>query len=493
MRRLTEDRRALAVLALALVLAALSVWQLERQRSGIDIVRFAVGQTPVTSYMRPGAEGPVVVISHGFAGSSQMMQSYALTLAQAGYRTYAFDYLGHGRNPLPMSGDIGSVDGATRRLVDQTLAVMASVANDTEPPALIGHSMATDVIIRVAKEAEVGPVVGLSTFSQAVTRESPRDLLLISGQAEGRFRTFAVEAVRQLDPDGREGEIFTRGGQRRAAMVAPLSDHVSILRNRAAQRAALDWLNGYYGRDGGAQIPRAGWWLLGLLGAVVALYYPISRLLDPAGEALRRLHGWRFALVVVAPAVVAPLAALTVGTGFMDLLVADYLALHLLVYGVVQLALAWALGMRFGRLMPAGMALLVFWGIGVFGFALDRYGANFLPVGSRWWIIALLCLGTVPFMLADALVTGGGRGPLWQRLAVRVMFLLSMGLAMALDFEGLFFLVMIAPVVVLFYIIFGLMGRWTAQRSGALAAGLGQGAILAWAIGVSFPLFVSLG
>ena len=78
-------------------------------------------------------------------------------------------------------------------------------------------------------------------------------------------------------------------------------------------------------------------------------------------------------------------------------------------------------------------------------------------------------------------------------MVARLAFLGSLGLAVALDFEGLFFLLIIAPVIVLFYVVFGLMGRWVAQRSGPVAAGLGLGLVLAWALGVSFPLFAVQG
>ncbi len=38
-----------------------------------------VGQTPVTEYVSRGAgDGPTVIVTHGFAGSQQMMQGYAL-------------------------------------------------------------------------------------------------------------------------------------------------------------------------------------------------------------------------------------------------------------------------------------------------------------------------------------------------------------------------------------------------------------------------------
>ena len=104
-----------------------------------------------------------------------------------------------------------------------------------------------------------------------------------------------------------------------------------------------------------------------------------------------------------------------------------------------------------------------------------------------------LALGAVPFMLADALITGAGQGTWGRRILARFGFLVSLGIAVALNPSELFFLALIAPVILLFYVIYGLMGRWIAQRSGPAAAGLGLGLALAWALGVSFPLFSAAG
>jgi len=90
-------------------------------------------------------------------------------------------------------------------------------------------------------------------------------------------------------------------------------------------------------------------------------------------------------------------------------------------------------------------------------------------------------------MLGDAVLARGAA--LWQRVTARVGFLASLVLAVWLDTERLFFLAMIAPVILLFFLIFGLMGRWVAARAGAASAGVALGVILAWALGVSFPLF----
>ncbi|WP_336419020.1 alpha/beta hydrolase [Roseovarius sp. D22-M7] len=483
---------------LAVALACAAIWQLERQRAGLEVSVRSVGETPVTRYAEPGAEGPVVVVAHGFAGSRQMMQAYSTDLARAGYRVWAFDFEGHGRHPQPMSGDVDSLDGTTRMLVEQALAVAraAQGAEDWDGDvALLGHSMATDIIIRAAIDDDrIGPLVAISAFSKAVTATAPENLLLISGAWEPGLRDFARDAVAMVEPGASEGDTVRAGGVVRRAVVAPWAEHVAVLHSRAGRAEALAWLDAAYDRQSDVAIRATGQWLLALMFAVVALAWPLARLLpDTAPLAPQLLSAGRFAVAVGAPAVLAPLLAVQVDLAVLPVLVADYLALHLAVYGVVQLAIAWAFGLRPAGLRPLAVLALLAWGLGVFGFALDRYGANFWPTPERMAIIAALALGALPFMLGDAVLTCGGRAPLWQRLVARAVFLCSLALAVLLDTERLFFLAMIGPVILLFFLIYGLMGRWVAARAGAASAGVALGLILAWALGVSFPLFATGG
>ena len=489
----------------ALLLALLSVWQLEAARSGLLITSLTTsettgettGETPVTRAALPDADGPLVIVAHGFAGSRQMMQGYALPLARAGYRVWSFDFHGHGRNPQPMTGDVTVIEGTTMRLVNQTLAVVAAARQAegwTGPVALLGHSMATDIIIRAAAaDPGIGPLVAISAFSQAVTPDFPADMLLISGQGEPPLRDFALAALRMVDADAQEGDTVTTDTLRRAAIVAPWVEHVGVLFSQTGQAAALDWLNASYGRDSTVIPPSTGGWLALLLGAIVALAWPLSRRLPKRSAVLSPITGRQFALAVLVPAAVAPVLAVMLGLKTLPVLVADHLAVHLLIYGALQLALLWRFGRRPGPAAPLATLALILWGLAVFGLALDRYGANFWPTSERLWIIAALALGAVPFMLADALISGAGHGPWARRILARLGFLTSLGIAVALDPHELFFLVMIAPVILLFYVIYGLMGRWVAQRSGATAAGVGLGLALAWALGVSFPLFSATG
>lgn len=486
----------LVLALLALLAIAISVFRLETARSGLEFQEMPVGSTPATLIRKPNSEGPVVVIAHGFAGSRPMMQAYALNLAQAGYTVLAFDFEGHGRNPVPMSGAIDSIDGTTTLLVAETRRVIAAGRNLGQPPrpvALLGHSMATDILVRasLAEEAAgmpIAAVVAISMFSGAVTATEPARLLMITGQGEPRLREAALDALHMVQPDTREGDTATKPGVARRAVVAPGVEHVGVLFSGTGVREARDWLDGTFGRASEGDIQPTGPWILLLLGGIVLLMRPLAHALPATENVPEALPAVRFWPAILLPALLVP----PVGTGlyqpFLPVLVADYLAGHLAAYALIQmLIVGWR---RFtSGFSLAGVALLVFWGIAVFGLAMDRYAASFLPHAGRLSIILILCLGTIPFMLADSVLTGAGRGTLVRRLAARVALLASLAGAAMLDPPRLMFLFIILPAMVLFFLVHGLMGRWIGQRSGALAAGIGLGLCLAWALGVSFPLF----
>lgn len=473
------------IAAFAVVL--MSLWVLETARSGVVIEQTRVGETPVTIYSEPEADGPAVFVAHGFAGSQQMMQGFALPLARAGYRVFAFEFLGHGRHPLPMSGDVTAVDGTTRLLVDQTNEVIDALKDDASPFALLGHSMATDVLVRVAAErSDVGPVVLISAFSQVIDAVTPQDLLLVTGAWEPGLRGFALEALQMVAPEATEGDTVTNGSVTRRAVAAPFTEHVSILQSRVARGEAVAWIDAFFGRTSSVNILPTGFAIIGLLAGLVVLFPAAAQLLRRREVLAANLSRGQMTAIVLVPASVTPLVAGAIELEVLPVLVADYLALHLLIFGVLQLVFLRFWGIGFGRFSLAAMALLLA-SCAVFAVALDRYAANFWPTSGRLWVIAAILLGALPYMLADAVLTT--RASLWRRLFVRTGFLVSLAFAVALDFEGLFFLIMIAPVLVLFYLVFGTMGRQAAARAGPWPSGIALGIVLAWALGVSFPLF----
>ena len=494
---MSRNVRSLPLVFTAIVFTAMAAYHLEYARKGIDTRDFNVGETPATRYALPDSQGPIIIVAHGFAGSRQLMQAYSLNLARAGYVVIAFDFEGHGRNPVPMSGDVTSIDGTTRLLVDETRRVIAAarqMPGSDQGMALLGHSMATDVLLRAAiAEMEAGrPVdtmVGISMFSQAINSDVPSSLLIINGQWEGRLRAPALAQLQLIDPQAQEGDTAVRGDLVRRVVAAPYVEHVSVLYSATALREVVAWMDMTFDRDSHAAIVRTGYWILLLLLGIVLLFKPLVQWLPESGEPNQALPTYRFVLAVMMPAIITPMLALLPAVEYLPVLVADYLMMHLAVFGAVQLLI---LRPRLSSALApavAGILVLAIWGIVVFGLALDRYAASFLPNEGRLVIIAVLCLGTVVFMIADAVVTGAGRGTFWRRITARAALILSLLGAAAIDPDRLIFLLLILPVLLLFYLVHGLMGRWIAQRCGALAAGIGLGLCLAWALGVSFPLF----
>ncbi|SNX73835.1 serine aminopeptidase S33 family [Cereibacter ovatus] len=484
-------RRRLLIALVAAIAAVVALAMLERARHGITITDLAVGDTPATLYRATDTAGdaPLAVIAHGFGGSRQMMEAMSLTLARAGMAVVAFDFHGQGRSRLPMSPDAfpneAGSSGTTVQLVRQTLQVIdaaEALPGLRGPAALIGHSMATDILVRVAAQRPgIKSVALISAFSREITPQAPARLLILSGQREGRLREVALEALAQVTPSPQEGQTVKADGIERRAAVAPWVGHAGVLWSPTTLRELRDWL-----APGASAVAVTGPWIVVLLTALVALVGPASALLPTARRPAPSV-GWRFFLILLAaPALPAALAAVALGESVLGFAGFGRIALFFGVWGAVQLALLAHYRRLDWRIDPAALALLLAGSL-LYALAMDRYAAAFLPTGPRLGLMAVLAAGTVPFMLAHAHLAKGAR--FWRRGLLAVVPLIALGGAMAAAPQKLGLSFTVAPVFLLFLLVFGLMGRWVGRRSGPATVGLGLGIVLAWAIAATTPLF----
>jgi pimeloyl-ACP methyl ester carboxylesterase len=504
---LTAWSRTLAVLALFVIGAAL--WNLQAARDGLKIEHVAIDGTPATIFQLPsGKPGPVVVIAHGFAGSQQLMQSFALTLAHNGFTAITFDFAGHGRNPEPLSGSITEEAGATARL----LAELGRVAAYARPLgdgrlAVLGHSMASDIVVRFAKlSPDVAATIAVSMFSREVTSTRPSNLLVIVGDWEEMLKREALRAVGLASAPARAEANVTYGnvatGTGRRVAISPLTEHVGVLYSRASTQEAVAWLDATFAttRKSNTYLDASGGWILLLLAAVVALAFEISTWLPtvcdrPAGAGLPWRRLW---LPLLLPMVATPLLLRVMPTHFLPVLVGDYLAAHFALYGLITAAcIVWLPGSRpipgYGAmstdaLVAATVAVVAFGFIAIV-WPLNAYVTSFIPGPERVPLVAAMLVGTLLYFLSDEWLTrgeGAGRG---AYIASKAAFLVSLAVAVGLDFERLFFLVIIIPVIVVFFLVYGLFSRWAYERTRhPFVAGIANAIAFAWAIGVSFPL-----
>jgi hypothetical protein len=494
------------VAILALFAAGTALQRLWEAESGVLVERERVGRTPVVVFRPEGGDpAPAVLVAHGFAGSTPLMRAYATTLARNGYVAVTYDFLGHGRHPDPLTGDVTTEEGATRRLLDQTAEIAAYARAHPAADgrlAILGHSMAADIIVRFARQDDaVATAIPVSMFSPVVDADSPASMLVIVGEWEPFLVDEAMRVLRLFaGPDAEEGVTYgdPAAGRARRVAVADNVEHIGVLYSPEAMAEARDWLGAVFQRAGSGYADARGPWVLTLIFAMAALGWPLSKLLPqvtspPRGAALRGRAFWAAALI---PAVATPLALTVVDFKFLPVIVGDYLAGHFAFYGALTGAALWVATRRRAdgpradlRALAIGVAAVAGYALIAIGRPLDVYVSSFTPTLARLPVIAALFAGTLPYFMADEWLTRGEGAPRWGYLVTKLLFLGSLAVATALDLESLFFLIILAPALALFFLVFGLFSGWAYRATGHPFVGAFANALVfAVAIGVTFPM-----
>jgi hypothetical protein len=351
-------------------------------------------------------------------------------------------------------------------------------------------------------------------------------MLVIVGAWEPGLTNEGLRVLRLTGGEGaQEGETVgsLAEGNARRLVFADGVEHIGVLYSAESLAEAVAWTNRAFGRETTGALETRGWALLGLFGGLLALAWPAARLLPVAATRKRAARepdvggpepaesgargaavpglgadlGWRRLLpLAFGPALLTPLILWPVPTDFLPVLVGDYLAAHFALYGVLTGLGLWLFGGRGSGLAGVSwsktvratlMALL--YGALLFGLAMNAFVLNLEPTPARWPVIALLFLGTLAYFLADEWLTRGEHARPGAYPLTKLCFAVSLALAVALDIESLFFLIIIVPLILVFFLIYGLLSRWAYHTTRVpLVAGIANALVFAWAIGVTFPV-----
>ncbi|WP_203734806.1 dienelactone hydrolase family protein [Paractinoplanes durhamensis] len=469
------DRLRPILVALAALLVALAgVWLIVGAGGDSRRTHVVVDQVPMDEVHPPGAvRHPGVVVAHGFAGSAKLMAQFGDTLAARGYVVVLLDFDGHGANTTPLKmGD----DEALQRDLDVAVAHLRSLP-DVDPAriALVGHSMGASAVTRYAAgHPDIGATVAISLPDASAARPGhpARLLLLVGGLEFAGFRDAAAQA----------------GGEE---VVVPGVEHISILYATRTHRETADFLDNAVGGPLPAPTRRAAGAALLLVALAVGLV-PLARLtLGPGTEGWPRfdwpLIGRTTALAAVA-ATAAALLARFLPTTRLPLALGGYVAALTSITG----AALWAYASRRRRHIEAAPtrraraapALILYAAITI-AVPLQLGLTHVVPVGTRWWLLAVVWAGFALLAYGAERVTGGNSLAALAVSAVTVVVLTAAAIA------GLTssFVLLVAPLLAVLLV-------WQAAWSAVLhrfqaprwVIALAGSLLVAWPIATTLPL-----
>ena len=102
--------------------------------------------------------------------------------------------------------------------------------------------MASDIVIRASADKRIKSVVAISPYSTGITKDFPKDLLLVSGQFENHLRLHALQMVETFKPEVKENTEYADEKVRRKASFIENTGHVSVIYAPQTTRIIIDWL-----------------------------------------------------------------------------------------------------------------------------------------------------------------------------------------------------------------------------------------------------------
>jgi len=414
---------AVVAALMALAAAGAALWLLNVSAGDLSRRHVVVGGVPLDEVHPAGTatdeRRPGVVVAHGFAGSARLMTPFGDTLAAQGYVVVLLDFSGHGTNTSPLPDGAASTDASAATLqrdLDVAMTYLRGLPDvDPSRVALVGHSMGAAAATRyAAAHPEVTATVAISLpDSSYLPPDRPARLLLLVGGAEfAGMRAAADRAV-------------AHGGTDRAAVHVPGVEHITILYAPRTHREVVSWLDDSFGgpahrRPVPSPMRRPGAAALLMVSFLVGLY-PVARMTlggtPPRWPVLPPAASGRIAAVAAAAALVAMLVAPIAPITHLPLALGAYIAGFTTTAAVAMLAYhRWRAGTysagapvtRHGGLRLAVAApVLIGYGALTIAVPLQLGVTNAVPVGARWWLLAVVWAGFAALAYAAECVADG--------------------------------------------------------------------------------------
>ena len=425
-----------------------------------------------------------IIIGHGFAGSKEMMRQIAYDIVNAGSNAVLFDFIGHGSNQQKLINQPTEILGTTQQLVTQLSNIINFIyvkfGNDINI-SLIGHSMASDIVVRASADKRIKSVVAISPYSTGITQGFPNDLLLLSGQFESHLRSHALQMVKTFKPEAKENTEYTNGKIRRKASFIENTGHVSVIYAPQTTKVIIDWLK-LENYDRHIWENQIGWVLIGMTFIVIGMSRLNSNLANETISVLKNKKALISALLAT---------AVSLSSGLIEI--------NLLpIYGFERIAIYFGLVGLFAYLFSFDYQIttlkidLLNWFklilcFGVLCFLINRYIGSFALSGNRVTAFITLILPITLFsLIIEKLIASSS---IWIAILLRGLPIIGFSMLLILFPEqyGLMFTTVL--IYILYFIVFGYIGRHQRKKIGHLNVGLAHGIFLSFAFAATNPIF----
>ena len=487
------------ILTFLLFLALVCAYNLYKVEAALNTYLVLVNSNPVVITEPKEPKKELIFLAHGFAGSTSFMKPIAVSLARSGYKTVRFDFLGHGRHSKPYTGNILKSSGATQILANQTQEIVEYFLrkNDHIKGIIIGHSMASDIIFRVAAgNKKLIGAIGISSYTDEIKPNKPYNTLILNGEWEPRLRAKALENLTSLGfSEPKEGTIygnFEDGTARKVESITK-ADHVRILYSKFTQNEVNDWINLVTGSKIDTKENKIGFLSLSLfmviiLAFIISVTYLPKRSLKKVNVKLVKCAIGNFIAIVTVPFLLNMYQI-----SFVPYPAQNYLINHFLLYSLV---LGFFLPLRSLKavFMDFNLGILVFllffYNI-IIGGVLDRYVSSFFPHNVRIDLLIILFIVCFPLMTVIQIFSNAEKNSFFMSNLTRISILISLSSIIFLNFSEYFLVAYAILLMICFFIVFNSLSSLLFHRfKSFLSVSLANGFTLAWTLSSALPLYV---
>ena len=425
------------------------------------------------------------IICHGYAGSKEMMRQLAFDISNAGSNAVIFDFIGHGSNAQKLINNPTELSGTTQQLVDQLIDIIDFLKTKYGSEIkinLIGHSMASDIVIRASENQDISSIAAISPYSTKVTSNFPRDLLLTSGQFERHLRKHSLKFTQLIDPVANENIEYSNGTVRRKASYTKNTGHVSVIYSPHTSREIIEWfdLTNY---------ERSIWatHIIWILLSLTIITYGLSRLQFSKAKyhEKQKLSSIRLTIVSVTSLAIAFFSGLLDYQPF-SLFGFGSIAAYFGLYGLAILILC-----KEARDNLENFSLYSFLKLAVaflfLAILINQFIGSYYITNHRLYAFLIMIIPITIFCVAIENLIAFSSTAL--AVLIRIMPIIGFSILLAIFPNKYGVMFTTVPIYIFYFLVFGYIGKFQRNQIGSYTTGATNGIFLTFAFAATNPIF----